>query len=363
MPQIDNTYSEHRRNLWGRRTRPVTGKQEALNHADKFVTNLDWNLLRTFVVIVEEGGITAAATRLLRRQPTVSVALGRLEVQIGSRLIERGGGAFRLTAAGRELYRECTEIYGSVARLADLTQSASKDLTGHVDILLASHVVTPILDQTLIDFHRAHPAVSFEVRVETSRNVLRGVLEKTAPFGICLLNRRLAKLEYQRIYREHFGFFCGPPHPLYGRRDLDISDLRGCAGVSFETDSMDDALRPVAAFRRDNDLDHNIVGRSTHLEEVRRLICCGLGIGPLPVHVVRQDLETGMLWRLPPYRDPPAVDIYVVTNPASRLSRTEAAFLAALKEQIATKTLADRTYDDLSPPGFVSRPVGPLRTL
>ncbi|MEQ8877071.1 MAG: LysR family transcriptional regulator [Phycisphaerales bacterium] len=333
-----------------------------MNHADKFITNLDWNLLRTFVVIVEEGGITAAATRLLRRQPTVSVALGRLEAQIGSRLIERGGGAFRLTAAGRELYRECTEIYGSVARLADLTQSASKDLSGHVDILLASHVVTPILDQTLIVFHRAHPAVSFEVRVETSRNVLRGVLEKTAPFGICLLNRRLAKLEYQRIYREHFGFFCGPPHPLYGRRDLDISDLRGCAGVSFETDSMDDALRPVAVFRRDNELDHNIVGRSTHLEEVRRLIYCGLGIGPLPVHVVRQDLETGTLWRLPPYTDPPAVDIYVVTNPASRLSRTEAAFLAALKDQIATKTLADRTYDDLSPPGFASRPLGPVNT-
>ena len=317
--------------------------------------------MRTFVVIVEEGGITAAATRLLRRQPTVSVALGRLEAQIGSRLIERGGGAFRLTSAGRELYRECTEIYGSISRLADLTQSATKELTGHVEILLASHVVTPILDQTLVDFHRAYPEVSFEIRIETSRNVLRGVLEKTAPFGICLLNRRLAKLEYERIYREHFGFFCGPPHPLYGRRNLDISDLRGCAGVSFETDSMDDALRPVAIFRRDNDLDHNIVGRSTHLEEVRRLISCGLGIGPLPIHVVRQDLENGTLWRLPPYENPPAVDIYVVTNPASRLSRAEGKFLAALKAQIAAKTLADRTYDGLSPLGFSPKPVGPVQ--
>ena len=120
---------------------------------------------------------------------------------------------------------------------------------------------------------------------------------------------------------------------------------------------MDDALRPVAIFRRDNDLDHNIVGRSTHLEEVRRLIYCGLGIGPLPVHVVRQDLENGTLWRLPPYTNPPAVDIYVVTNPASRLSRTETAFLSALKAQIAAKTLADRTYDDVSPPGFASRPL------
>ncbi len=321
-----------------------------MSATDKFVTNLDWNLLRTFVVIVEEGGITAAATRLLRRQPTVSAALARLEAQLGNRLIERGGGAFRLTAAGRALYRECTEIYGSVSRLGDLTQAATKYLTGHVQILLASHVVTPILDRTLTEFHGAYPDVTFEIRVETSREVLRGVMDKVAPLGICLMNRRPARLKVEHIYREYFGFFCGPPHPLYGRSGLDIGDLRGCAAVSFDTDSMDDALRPVAAFRRDNELDHNIVGSSSHLEEVRRMIVCGLGIGPLPLHVVRQDIAAGTLWRLPPYRSPPAVDIHLVTNPASRFSRAEARFVAALQRGIAAASLAERTYDDGAPP-------------
>ncbi|WP_397543835.1 LysR substrate-binding domain-containing protein [Roseovarius salis] len=320
--------------------------------SDKFVTNLDWNLLRTFVVIVEEGGITAAATRLLRRQPTVSAALGRLEAQIGSRLIERGGGAFRLTAAGRALYRECSEIYGAVSRLGDLAQDATKELTGHVELPVASHVVTPILDQTLAEFHRTYPEVTFEITVDTSRAVQQRVLEKSAPLGICLVSRRIARLDYEMIYREYFGFFCGPSHPLYGRGDLDISDLRGCAGVSFETDSVDDALRPVAVFRRDHGLDHNIVGRSTHLEEVRRLIACGLGIGPLPIHVMRQDIEQGTLWRLPPYDDPPAIDIFVVTNPTSRLTRAESRFLAALKSQIAARPFAERTYGDVRAAGL-----------
>jgi len=316
---------------------------------DKFVTNLDWNLLRTFVVIVEEGGITAASTRLLRRQPTVSAALARLEAHLGNRLIERGGGTFRLTAAGRALYRECTEIYGAVARLGDLTQAATKYLTGHVQILLASYVVTPILDRTLADFHRIYPDVTFEIRVETSREVLSGVMDKTAPLGICLLNRRPARLNVDHIYREYFGFFCGPPHPLYGRKELEIGDLRGLAAVSFDTDSMDDALRPVAIFRRDNELDQNIVGSSSHLEEVRRMIACGLGIGPLPLHVVRQDITAGTLWRLPPYASPPAVDIHLVTNPASRLSRAEAKFISVLKRGIAAASLAERTYDGTLP--------------
>jgi hypothetical protein len=70
---------------------------------DKFVTNLDWNLLRTFVVIVEEESITRAASRLLRRQPAISLALQRLETDLGMRLIERGGGARALFPLHRYL--------------------------------------------------------------------------------------------------------------------------------------------------------------------------------------------------------------------------------------------------------------------
>jgi len=312
--------------------------------SNKFVTNLDWNLLRTFVAIVEEGGITAAATRLLRRQPTVSAALGRLEAQIGSRLIERGGGTFRLTAAGRALFRECSDIYASVSRLGDLTRAAMQELTGHVEILVTSHVVTPLLDRTLAAFNRQYPAVSLEITVTSSRHAMQRVLEKSAPLSICLVDRQIGKLEYTLMYREHFGFFCGATHPLYGRRDLTLADLLGWAAVSFETDSIEDALRPVAEFRRDHGLDQDIVARSTHLEEVRRLIGCGIGIGPLPIHVVRGDVEKGALWRLPPHDRPPAVDVYLVTNPAKRLTRAEERFLGALKSEIESHPLAKRSY-------------------
>ncbi len=52
---------------------------------EKFVTQLDWNLLRTFVVIVEEASFTRAAHRLLRGQSSVSLALQRLEDQLNTR--------------------------------------------------------------------------------------------------------------------------------------------------------------------------------------------------------------------------------------------------------------------------------------
>lgn len=311
--------------------------------SEKFVTNLDWNLLRTFVVIVEEGGITSAAIRLLRRQPTISLALARLEKQIGARLIERGGGAFEMTAAGRELYRECADIYGGISRLQEVMDKASHEFTGHIDLLLASHVETNLLDETLGAFSRRHPRVTFNIEVATSAIVTRRVLEKTASLGICLLNERLPQLEYQILYREFFGFFCGSNHPLFGKKNLRLNDLRGFSAVSFGTDDMADALRPVSILRQQHGLDHNIIGRSAYLEEVRRMVLCGLGIGPLPIHVARRDLEAGLLWRLPPYKAPPPVDIHLVTNPGKRLNRAETGFIDALREKIRSLPLKDRT--------------------
>ncbi|SMF46247.1 DNA-binding transcriptional regulator, LysR family [Tistlia consotensis] len=319
-------------------------KQPRVDLSEKFVGELDWNLLRTFVVIVQEGGITAAARRLLLRQPTVSLALQRLEGRLGTQLIERRRGVFRVTSAGRELYRECAEIYGSIARLADVATTASREVTGHVHISLASHVTTPLFDETLAAFHREHPGATYRIRIETSVDVARSVQESTASLGICLVNKRLPQLAYEVIYREFFGFFCGPPHPLFGRSGLCLEDLRGRASVSFDTDYVEDALRPVALLRRQCELGQPVVGQSPHLEEVRRMILCGLGIGPLPIHVVERDVRDGLLWRLPPYRDPPAIDIYLVTNPRRGLNRAEAGFIAALRRRISETPIAERTY-------------------
>jgi DNA-binding transcriptional LysR family regulator len=311
---------------------------------DRFVANLDWNLLRTFVVIVEEGGISRAANRLLRGQPAISLALGRLEAELGCRLIERGRGTFRLTAEGRKLYQECIDIYSGIARLKESTFAGADEISGHINICLASHVVTPLLDDLLARNYRAHPKVTYSIKSAPSEEVANQVQDKSASLGICLVNRRLPDLEYENIYREFFGFYCGPPHPLFGKQDLKLSDLRDLDAVSFDTDDLNDALRPVALLRQQNEMAQRIVGQSSQLEELRRMILCGLGIGPLPVHVAARDVKDGLLWRLPPYKNPPVVDIFLITSPRKAFNRAELTFIDALKTAIRTTPLAKRTY-------------------
>ncbi|RDD62965.1 LysR family transcriptional regulator [Ferruginivarius sediminum] len=311
---------------------------------DRLPRELDWNLLRTFMVIVQEGGITRAADRLLLKQPSVSNALKRLEGQLGRRLIERGPGVFRVTETGERLYRECVEIYGNVSRLSVVLRDVQEEIRGHVTIWMASHVVCPLYDEALAELHARHPRIGYTVEVSTSAEVVNAVLQKSASFGICLVAKQHPKLQYELLFREHFGFFCGPAHRLFRKRNLELSDLREECFVSFKTDRMADALRPVALLRAQAEIDDRIVATSSHLEEVRRMIAAGLGIGVLPIHVVERDVRDGLLWRLPPYSHAPAVDIYVVSNPTTQLNRAEQEFLATLRRRIAETPLEDRTY-------------------
>lgn len=313
---------------------------------ERLVWDLDWNLLRTFVVIAEAKSITRAAEWLNLKQPSVSNALRRLEERIGRRLIDRNAIRFELTEVGQLLYDHGVAVFGTISQLPQIVRSVSEDVSGHVTIAVASHVVSPLFDQALFDFHRTYPRATLTLSVMPSSEVARHVRQKRASFGLCLVSAKDPALDYEMFYREFFGFFCGPRHRLFGRKDLTLSDLRGETSVSFQTDHIADALRPVALLRSEARLAEGVVGVSSSLEEVRRMIVAGLGLGPLPLHVARRDVADGLLWRLPPYENPPAIDVFFLTNPEKPLNRAEAALIAGVKAAIAGTPVSERVYAD-----------------
>lgn len=312
--------------------------------ASRLARNLDWNLLRTFVAIVEHRSLTRAAQALGLQQPTLSNALRRLEETLGRTLIDRAPGRFEITAAGQRVYREAVDIQGAVLRLHRQMRDVTEQVTGHVRIVMASHVVCPLFDDVLAAFRETHPRASLTLDVTGSNIAVEEVVAQRAALAICLVQRRHPRLTYTRMYREFFGLYCGPTHPLFGRLPRGEADLAGCDWVSFTTDQLGDVLRPVALLRARASPDDRIVASSTHLEEVRRMIIAGLGIGPLPLHIARRDERDGLLWRLPPMEDPPAIDVFVAVNPRSRPNRAEAELRRMLLDRIAEVPLGDRTY-------------------
>ncbi len=296
------------------------------------------------MVIVDEGGITAAADFLGLKQPTVSSALKRLEAVVGGRLVDRSPNHFSVTPLGQVLYTESSSIFGSIAQLPTLMSGLDEQVKGHVSIAVASHVVSPHFDDVLERFNARHPGVTYSISTLASADVVSHLKQNRVTLGVCLLHERPVKLDARILYREFFGFYCGPRHRLFGREDIRLSDLQDEEAVSFQTDEVSGPLYGVTGLRQKAGLKPDLKGLSSSLPEVRRMILTNIGIGALPVHVAQKDVQLGHLRQLPPYNALPSVDIYLLTNPRRRMNRAEAVLLAMLEAELDSVPLADRTY-------------------
>lgn len=313
-------------------------------YAQRFPWNLDWNLLRTFMVVVDEGGITPAAHFLGLKQPTISVALKRLEDIMGRKLVNRSPKHFSVTPWGRVLYAEASTIFGAVAQLPDLMGGLEDEVTGQISIAVASHVVSSHFDSVLERFNAQYPRVSYTISTMDSADVIAHLQQNQVTFGICLMQQDPVGLEARVMYREFFGFYCGPSHRLYGQDNIDVAELRDEDAVSFQTDELEGSLSGVARLRRQLGMRSEPRGLSSNLPEVRRMIVANIGIGALPVHIARKDVQSGLLWQVPPYGALPAVDIHMLTNPKRSMNRAEMALLDMLQTELDTVPLTERTY-------------------
>ena len=311
---------------------------------ERFPWTLDWNLLRTFMVVVEQRGVTRAADFLGLKQPTVSSALKRLEETMGHALVIRRPNSFAITPAGRRLYEQASSIFGAVSQLPALMGAEEEALHGQISLSLASHVVSPHFDAVLAQFAARHPRVSFAISVVESGDVINRVRQNRASLGLCLIHKRPRDIDCLPFMREYFGLYCGPQHRLFGRKGLRLSDLAGEPSVSFQTEIEGGPLDRVARLRALARLAPGPRGISSNLTEIRRMIVSGIGIGALPVHVARRDVRAGILWQVPPYKRLPAIDIHLLSNPRRSHAPAEREFLAMCREMLTQTPPEERNY-------------------
>jgi len=311
--------------------------------AKRFLNDrLDWNLLRTFLVIGQEGSISRAAARLHLSQPAVSQALRRLEEQLDSALVVRRGPRINLSQAGEEVMQIAAELYGTVSRLGPALDSPAETVTGKIRLLSISRIQSRAYDDFLAQFHSDYPQVELEIDVLRSSDVASGLLQKTASFGLSLCRTPQPRLEQRVLLEQRYAFFCGKRHRLFGRKNLTVADLQGENFVSFTSDQMGGNLSPLTVFRDQQGFTGRIVASSPSLDEILRLVGAGYGIGCLPEHIVAADVQANELWRLPPWDGVIDVNVYLLWNREQKFTQAESIFLERFQQMLMTTDPAER---------------------
>jgi len=300
---------------------------------ERFLRNLDWNLLYTFNTIVEEGSITGAARKLSLSQPSVSNSLKRFESSLGVTLIIRRKGEFSLTYEGRRVYEQLSSANSIISDLVDNFTHTEETLQGKLEIQIASHISFPPFDRALRKFNELYSNVLISLNTHPSAEIINSVSSSCLNIGISNKKVSQPELRIDELGNEPLGFYCGPSHDLFGRQDLKIEDISSYPYVSFESDQPGEGLSVIAEFRSDKKIWGRLAAISSNEEEVRRLIMSGVGFGSLSIQAAKLYVENNLLWQLPPYEDLPLVKIYLVTPEKTRLSDIEKRFISILRKE------------------------------
>lgn len=254
--------------------------------------DMDLQLLRIFVIIVDSGGFSAAQGKLGIAQSTISTQMAKLEIRLGFRLCERGKGGFRLTAKGERVYQSARKLLDAVGSFTRETQAVSDTLIGELKIGLSELLAPDVLEligQTVGKYRQRAHDVTLEIVTATPDELETKLLNHKINLAIGYFSKSQAALNYEPLFKERQSLYCGQSHQLFRKSTITIEDVNQAEKVSHVYRIKSLGSRFVSD--RQNAI-------SEQVEADLIFILSGAHISFLPEHIAKPWVESGKLREL-----------------------------------------------------------------
>ena len=181
--------------------------------------------VQAFVSIAEFQSFTKAAEALGTTQGAISVKLKRLEERLGYKLIERTPRLVRLSAQGAIFINPARDFLAAHdrARLA-LSCECRRFRLG-----IAQHVAGPEVPSLLARLNERDPALTIEVRLESSHQLLEGF--DKGELDAVIVREEDHRADGEDLGPEYFGWFAAPSFHQQEGKPLRLAALAPCCGV------------------------------------------------------------------------------------------------------------------------------------
>lgn len=119
--------------------------------------------LQLFQLVVQHGGINAAAAATRIPPATLSRRLKALELALGTRLLERSAHHFALTEMGRHYYARCTPLLADLRAITTTLDEDQHRLGGHLKITAPVSMSQRWLGPCFFEFMQQYPQIQLEL--------------------------------------------------------------------------------------------------------------------------------------------------------------------------------------------------------
>lgn len=224
------------------------------------MTEIDWNLIKSFVTVAETGSLSAAARKLSASQPTLGRHIGELEQALGVTLFRRGRRGYELTEAGSTLFERGKAVSEQASAFSLLALGSVEAIEGTVRIAASEVVAAYVLPEMTTRLGIEEPGIEVEI---VASNQVENLLRRDADIAIRMVKPAQNELTARKVCDIPLCACAARSYLDRRGRPLEPADLVNHDLVGF--DRSDDIIRgftqygiPVARgsfrFRADNQI-------------------------------------------------------------------------------------------------------------
>lgn len=187
---------------------------------------MEIRLLRYFLTVVREGGISRAAEVLHITQPTLSRQLSQFEEEVGVKLFHRGARRITLTNEGILLRRRAEEILALVDRTEKELIEQEELVEGRIVIGCGELAAVQVLPEVIETFHKKYPLVSYDIFTANADLVKEQMEKGLVDIGVLLEPIDMEKFDFIRLEgKERWIVLMRPDDPLAEKEAVSAKDL------------------------------------------------------------------------------------------------------------------------------------------
>jgi DNA-binding transcriptional LysR family regulator len=300
---------------------------------------MEFSQLEFFVTVVEEGSFSKAALRVYRTQPAVSIAIRRLEEEIGAPLFERSQKTPRLTAVGELVYDYAKRILSLRDQTFNVVAELKSLQSGRVRIGANESTSLYLLPHLILDYRARNPNVMVEIFRHASERLPREVLDRNVDFALLAFEPGDRDLESFPVLRDELVLIMHPEHRLANRASVKVEEL---GDETFLAHNVKTGSRyKVTETFAQHHVPLNITLELATIETIKRFVQLKIGLAFVPRMCVDEELQRGSLVSVP-VNDLTYVRTLWVTHPRGiTFSHAASAFLEIL-HQHAGNHLSDK---------------------
>lgn len=262
---------------------------------------LNLHQLHTFVTVISEGSMTAAADKLYLTQPAVSQQIRNLEEEMGVELLVRGVRQIKATPQGEILYEHSKRILQQTQQAEIAVRSMGAELKGHMRIgtmnSIGLHIMSPIVSRLM----RHNPDLRIRVDYLRGEELLKGF--KKSQFDVVIMPEAVSEfgvsldesVEGKFLLKEEMWLVSSgkdsevPPQ-------ITADELGTFPLVNF-IEEFPGFQKKLQDKMSGADVESLVIFESANVGTLKRVIESGLGWGFLPAHSIKKQVRSGRLNR------------------------------------------------------------------